>query len=209
MRDEETGSWWQQVSGTAIQGPLAGKSLEPIAWDEVTFALWKEENPNGSVLLPDSAASASYASANWEEEIARMPTVTPADSTDALKPRDLVLGVRAGTAATAYPWEEVVARNPIVDVVGETPILLLLHSDGRSVRCFDRRVDGRTLELFLEPDSAPPVLVDSETGSRWDFSGAATSGPLAGKRLSQVQFLKDFWFDWVQYNPTTSIFAAH
>ena len=129
-------------------------------------------------------------------------------ATGALKPRTLILGVKSGAAAKAYPWEEVVRRNPIVDVVGDTPILLLLHSDGRSVRCFDRRVEGRSLELFLEPDSAPPVLVDAETASRWDFTGTATSGPLAGRRLAQVQFLKDYWFDWVLYNPATSIFAA-
>jgi hypothetical protein len=31
MRDEETGSWWQQVSGEAIHGPLKGRRLRPEA----------------------------------------------------------------------------------------------------------------------------------------------------------------------------------
>jgi len=53
MRDEETGSWWQQISGKAIQGPLKGKQLAPVAFDEVSFAIWKQEHPSGQVLAPD------------------------------------------------------------------------------------------------------------------------------------------------------------
>ena len=47
MRDEETGTWWQQVSGEAILGPLKGHKLREVFHDEVTFALWKQEQPHG------------------------------------------------------------------------------------------------------------------------------------------------------------------
>jgi len=30
MRDEETGSWWQQVTGEAIFGPLKGRRLKLV-----------------------------------------------------------------------------------------------------------------------------------------------------------------------------------
>ena len=49
MRDEETGSFWQQISGKAISGPLAGRQLELSHSDELTFGLWKQENPRGTV----------------------------------------------------------------------------------------------------------------------------------------------------------------
>ncbi len=58
MRDEETGSWWQQVSGEAIFGPLKGKKLKAVAMDELSFALWKREHPAGRVLRPDPRATA-------------------------------------------------------------------------------------------------------------------------------------------------------
>jgi len=41
MRDEETGSYWQQITGAAISGPLAGRRLTLVASDELTFATWK------------------------------------------------------------------------------------------------------------------------------------------------------------------------
>jgi hypothetical protein len=45
MRDEETGTFWQQISGRAISGPLNGSQLEPVHSDELTFALWRSEAP--------------------------------------------------------------------------------------------------------------------------------------------------------------------
>jgi hypothetical protein len=173
----------------------------------VTFAIWKKEHPQTRVLKPAQEFKDDYASADWEKEIADDPTVTPVDAGDPLQPRDLVVGIAAGGAATAYPFDKIAAANPIVDDVGGTPILLLLHSDGRSLRCFDRRLDGDTLELFLEPGSAPPMLLDGRTDSRWDFSGLAVSGPLAGRRLAHLACLKDFWFDWKGYHPKTRVFT--
>jgi hypothetical protein len=52
MRDEETGSYWQQVTGTAIAGPLKGSKLTLLSQDELTFALWRKEHPQGTVLAP-------------------------------------------------------------------------------------------------------------------------------------------------------------
>jgi hypothetical protein len=208
MRDEETGTWWQQVTGCGLRGPLAGRCLERMDWDEVSFAIWRKEHPETRVLKPAPGAKDNYASADWETKIAAYPTVTPAGAGDPLKPRDLVVGVVSGEAATAFPFEQVAAAGPIADNVGGTPVLILVHSDGRSLRCFDRRLDGDALELFLEPGSEPPTLLDGRTGSRWDFSGLATEGPLAGRRLARLPCLKDFWFDWKNYHPRTAVHAA-
>jgi len=208
MSDEETGTWWQQVSGCAILGPLAGRCLDRIPWDEVSFEVWRREHPRSLVLRPAEKAREHYAAADWEKEIAEYPTVTPVDPRDGLQARDLVVGLAAGTVAKAYPWTALVAQNPIIDTLGDTPVLVLLDLDGRSLRCFDRRVANDTLELFLRTGSCPPAIVDSLTGSEWDFSGLATAGPLAGRRLARLPCLKDYWFDWKAYNPGTRVFTA-
>ena len=68
MRDEETGSWWQQVTGLAIFGPLKGQQLRSVFHDELTFALWKSEKPGARVLRPEAAVdrAGEYAPADWE-----------------------------------------------------------------------------------------------------------------------------------------------
>jgi hypothetical protein len=206
MRDEETGTWWQQVSGCALHGPLAGRCLTPILWDEVTFAVFRADHPGGEVLRPDEATRADYDTARWEEEIAELPTVTPVSDADRLEPRDLIVGIAEGGAAIAFPAEEIGGRTLLLGRVGGTPVAVVLHPDGRSLRCFDRRVGDETLDLYLAPGSNPPVILDAKSGSLWDFSGAAVSGPLAGERMRRINCLKDYWFDWKTYHPKSEIY---
>jgi hypothetical protein len=206
MHDEQTGSWWQQASGEAVFGPLKGKRLDLVPYDEIGFATWKREHPGGRVLRPDDSVPWRRFSQNWEEETARAPVVTPARAGDPLKSRDVVVGVQLGGAARAYPLEELQRQSPVQDAVGGVSLLLVVGEDGRSVRAFDRTVDGRALTFFARP-GAPLCLVDSETGSEWSFAGEAISGPLQGKKLAHVQALKDYWFDWRTYNPKTSVYA--
>jgi uncharacterized protein DUF3179 len=208
MQDEETGTWWQQVSGLAIFGPLKGKRLESIAWDEVSFAVWKNEHPNGFVLNAVDKYKSDYAPPDWEIKILERPTVTPWNPKDPLKPRDLVIGISLHGLNKAYPFEDLKKQNLVVDHLGTTPILLIVDSDGKSVRCFDRTSEDKTLDFYLKLGAKPTVFVDAESGSEWDFSGRALKGPMAGRVLKRIQSLKDFWFDWKLYNPGTQIFSA-
>src|ERR1043165_2386975 len=93
MRDEETGSWWQQVTGEAILGPLKGRRLKEVEHDEVSFGIWKSEKPGGRALKPDEkiVAAKEYAPANWEERMMRVPVVTPINSEQPLDARALVI----------------------------------------------------------------------------------------------------------------------
>ena len=150
MRDEETGSWWQQVSGEAIQGKLKGAKLENVAMDELTFAVWKRENPNGRVLRPDAKilAADKYESADWESQVAKMP-VRIGDRLDkTLEPRTLIVGVNVNGKAKAYPFSALEKQSPILDSVGGTEIVMLLGADRTSVRAFERKTDGKVLEFF-------------------------------------------------------------
>ena len=207
MRDEETGSWWQQVSGECVLGPLKGRRLKLFDHDELTYATWKREGEGGRVLRPAAKvlAAGGYAPADWERRMQRVPVATTlAEAEMALPARTLVVGVEAGGAAKAYPVDALAAQSPVLDQIGSAPVLVLLGEDGKSVRVFDRRLEGRTLEFFLKPDSHE--LLDKETGSLWDFTGTAASGPLAGRRLARLQPVKDYWFDWKMYHPATGVY---
>jgi hypothetical protein len=208
MRDEETGSWWQQISGKSIQGPLKGKQLDWVAFDEVSFALWKQEHPTGQVLLPNGKYQKKYAKADWELRMLSNPTVTVADPKDPLKPRSLVIGVRVDGVSKAYPMQQLLLENPIVDTLASKPIAVVTGPDGRSVRAFERSAGGQTLDLYLQSDGTAFRLVDAQTGSHWDFSGKAVQGSLTGKQLARIQTLKDYWFDWKLYNPKTLVHQA-
>ena len=97
-------------------------------------------------------------------------------------------------------------QSPILDDLGAQPIVILLGDDKKSVRAFQRTVDGRKLELFAKPNSVALRLTDAETGSEWDFTGKAIAGPMNGKQLQKLYALNDYWFDWKTYNPNTTIY---
>ena len=208
MRDEETGSWWQQVSGECIQGMLKGEKLKSVLHDELTFAVWKRENPNGRVLRPDSKilAAGEYESADWEQKVEKMPVRVSQQLDNTFEPRALVIGINVNDETKAYPTSALEKQSPIIDKLGGRDIIVVLGADKKSVRAFERTVDGRTLEFFTKPDASDFELVDAETGSVWDFTGKAVSGELAGKQLTKLSVLKDYWFDWKTYHPNTKIY---
>ena len=211
MRDETTGSWWQQVSGAALHGPLQGKQLKGVFVDEISFAVWKREHPNGRVLRPDAKYQAEYESAVWEAGIGKLRVVTPTDPQDKLKPRELIIGLTVNGKSKAYPQADLVKQRLTLDELGGVPLFLVVGEDQQSVRVFERKAAGRVLEFFVKAEAAPlqlPLqLIDAETNTVWDFSGKAISGPLAGQQLAKVALLKDYWFDWKLYHPDTAVYS--
>lgn len=201
MRDEETGSFWQQVSGRCIAGSMKGKQLARVHSDELTLAQFNDEAPGGTVLLPEAGRGEDDYSRDWEQQIAELPTVVDTSGTG-LAPRALIVGVELGGEARAYPAEVFEGSPVVLDEVGGVPVLLWSQG-GRSLRGFDRRVAG-TGRLFALRDGA---LVDAETGSVWDFRGCATSGSLTGTCMAPVQVLWDYWFDWRVYNPNSRVYG--
>ena len=208
MRDEETGSWWQQVSGKAIHGPLKGRQLKSVFHDEISFAIWKGEQPQGRVLKPDEriATANKYEAADWETQVGRMRVVEGTDVDQRLAPRTLVIGISLGGKSVAYPLPALQRQSPIIDMVGSVPIVVLLGEDRRSVRAFERTVDGQRLEFFQKTEGDGFTLIDLETGSTWNFEGKAIAGPLAGRQLKKIFVLEDYWFDWRLYHPDTTIY---
>ena len=209
MRDRETGTWWQQITGKPIYGPLQGSALELVLSDELTFGQWRAESPSGQVLAPVAKYTKEYDS-NWEPDVAKLPVVISFPGAE-LKSRDIVIGLTVNGAARAYPWETFVKQSPVVDRVNGTPLLLVLGPDGKSFRVFVSRIDGRDTEFFLQADTAAGdkkdwALLDATTANQWNFQGCATSGTARGKCLDRVPALKDYWFDWRNYHPDTTIY---
>jgi hypothetical protein len=208
MRDKETGTWWQQITGKAIYGRLQGASLELVFSDELTFGEWKSEVSDGKVLAPVPKYVKEYDS-NWEPEVAKLPVVISFPGTE-LKSRDVVVGLEIEGASRAYPWEKLVKQSPVVDRIRGVPLLLAIGPDGKSFRVFKSRIDGKAAEFFLkgETGDAPKswTLLDTATASEWNFQGCAISGPSQGKCLDRFPALKDYWFDWRNYHPDTTIY---
>jgi hypothetical protein len=211
MKDEETGTYWQQISGRAISGPLAGQSLRLIPSDELTFALWKSEQPDGEVLKGVPADALSYAPKDWEGAIRKAYPTVLNYAEPGLANRDVMLGVEAFGEARAFPYEQIIREKLITDHVGTERLILLVGPDERSVRAFREKlptgpaVEDTVPEFFRNADG---LMMDSATGSRWNFQGCAVEGRMKGLCLERIEVIKDFWFDWRNYHPATSVYSG-
>jgi hypothetical protein len=202
MRDEETGSFWQQISGKAISGPMRGRQLDLVRSDELTFGLWRSENPNGTVLRPVGEFESKYAKKDWDERMKTTETVVDTKGTG-FGPRELMLGVEHNGAARAYVLDRVLKQKLIQDRIGSTPVIVVVGPDDKSVRVFEARRTGQdaTPEFYRNGG----LMIDSLTGSKWTFQGCAIEGPATGDCLKSIQSIRDYWFDWKLYHPNTTV----
>jgi hypothetical protein len=52
-------------------------------------------------------------------------------------------------------------------------------------------------------------ITDLETGSTWDASGIASSGPLAGRRLEPLtEAYVAYWFAWAAFHDNTTLWPG-
>ena len=219
MRDEETGTYWQQINGLAVSGPLKGKRLPIVASDELSFGLWRAEHRQGTVLQDLAKYKGEYSPRDWDVKMQKVRTVL-SYAEAGLKPRDLMLGIQAFGASRAFPFEKVIQEKLVQDRVGSEPVLLVVGPDAESVRAFRERIPGmdEIPEFYRTADektpakldaasAAAPLLMDDATGSRWNFQGCAVEGKAKGTCLEPIAVTKDYWFDWRHYNPQTTVYG--
>lgn len=182
LEDHQTGSWWQQATGRAIAGPLAGEVLEEIPVEQMRLDTWLELYPEARVLQPDTATGRRYRlfgihridhhrdDPEGAPGLRWMVTVRDPDV-----PRD-------GAPTAVLPWSELVRDGVLQgDLEGDgLPYVVRLAADGQSFRAWDRRLGGRVLELRPAGDD---TLLDPISGTRFGFDGVGRGGESDGARL--------------------------
>jgi hypothetical protein len=219
LRDEETGSFWQQSTGKALSGPLAGTQLQLVPGDELTFAAWCQEFPQGTVMAPVARFETEYEPSDWEQRIGRYPTVVDTSKTG-IEARELMLGVVVAGVSRAYPLKRVLEQRLVNDNVGGQPIVLVVGPDGKSVRCFSGAMPSLALApaFYRKPDPGPErsaaaargsaaLVVEGETGSEWNFRDCAISGRNTGVCLRPIPVTRSFWFNWHLDHPRTTVYV--
>jgi hypothetical protein len=221
MFDRETESLWEQLSGRAIQGSYEGTTLRMIPVQVLSFRNFRRAAPRGLVMTQRTGLGADYGRdpyAGYGVD-RNQPSVflfgAPTDPR--LPPKARVLGLLNGTktAAVAYPAGPGRARVIEIRLGGRRVVVLLSYGIGQpsTARSFAQstrgwagaaflpRVRGRTVEL----NRSPGGFVDGRTGSVFDLTGRAVSGPLAGAILPRVPSVDAFWFAWSRFYPRSRV----
>ena len=218
MWDRQTESWWQQLTGEAIIGELAGERLETVPASIVSYATFKATYPQGFVLARPAGLHRDYGRNPYTgyDDIDNVPFLYQGERDPRLPPMERVVAVSLGEADKAYPHRLLADKRVVDDTLNGKPIVVLYSNDTASALDASRiaeardagatgvfvpQAEGRTLTLSAAGDQ----FVDAETGSTWNVLGRAIDGPLAGAQLEPLVHGDYFAFAWLAFKPDTLI----
>ena len=167
MWDRQTQSWWQQVSGEAIVGELAGSVLTSIPSQLISFDQFREAWPDGDVLSRETGFGRSYGDNPYPgyDNIDSSPFLFTGDTDGRLPAMQRVIGVTSGDEAVAYPIADDSPLQVINDQITDIPIVVISNegaasaldagqiSDGRDVGqsgVFNRDLNGQNADIRKE-----------------------------------------------------------
>ena len=218
MWDRQTESWWQQFTGRAIVGEMAGTLLTRRPASIVAYQDFRRAWPEASILSRRTGHARPYGSNPYRgyDSIDDRPFLFFDPVDERLPPMERVLGVSIGDHHKLYPFSSF-SKSPIVnDRLLDTPVAVFSREGTLSVldaariaesrtlpsaTAYERRLDGRELHF----DQRDARIVDRETGSTWNLFGVAVQGPLAGRRLESLSAEVHFAFVWLAFKPDSGI----
>jgi len=199
FEDSSTKSWWRQVNGEAVTGPLKGMMLEEIPSGQMRLDAWISQYPHTLIMQPDTSFNDSYFGMRTYDKGKGQSYLTKTDSLS-WKDKSWVVGVQIASVARAYDWNDLVNKRVLNDTLAGHPIAVTLANDTASFYVWKRD------SLIFEFDKTTSRLRDQQTKSTWSSSGQCTDGPLKGTRLPLVQSYQEFWHSWRTFRPQTTRF---
>ena len=208
MYDHQTDTLWSGVTGEALQGPLTGKHLTiRAAVPKVRWRDWRAAYPHSQVLTSHGVQDIDedrYASYHASPQTGLF---LPEHINAQLPPKALIMGIRIGEQARAYPLQVFTQAKIVTDHFAGKDLVVYRDAESEASAVYERRVDGQLLSF--KPGPMWTLLEDTTTGSTWDIvTGTAVAGPLAGKRLHRVPHHHSYWFAWADFYPHTTLFHA-
>ena len=221
MWDHETQTWWQQLTGEAIIGSLAGRKLAILPAPIVSYADFKQAHPDGVVLSRETGHSRAYGSNPYAgyDKVDDPPFLFRGDLDGRLLPKERVAAVTIDGVDTAFPYSVLREEGAVNHKVGETDFVVFYKPgtvsaldsgsipDSREVGAtaiYKSDLDGQS--LTFQPSGEG--FVDDQTGSEWNILGEAVDGPLSGSRLEPIASADHFWFAWAAFRPDTVIYPG-
>jgi len=200
FEDEETKSWWRQVNGIAVAGPLKGMALKEIASEQMRLGAWIRKYPNTLIMQPDAAFAKQYKDLEGFDEGTINSGLEKRDS-GSWQFKSWVVGLQKDGHAKAYDWNELVKQKVINDTFQNLAVVLVLENDNRSFHVWNRQVNDKLLQFSW--DATTQVLKDITNNSVWNMNGECIEGELKGSKLSVVQSYQEFWHSWESFHPGT------
>jgi hypothetical protein len=227
-RDLSTMTLYPQMLGVSTRGAREGNELNLLPVVETTWRYWKTLYPEtlvvggnrdddasviSSAFLYGNREYTTYPYPNYREPLtsplfSSSPSLSDNPTVDLFNLKDIVLGVRFGELAKAYPFRAMTDEAVINDTVAGNDIAIVYHAEEKMALPFSREFSGQTLtfDRIASTDTVFPYMIrDQQTQTTWDLLGCGIDGPNAGQQLTQIPGHNAFWFAWATFWQNTGV----
>ncbi len=192
FEDKSSGSWWRQVSGKAVAGPLKGKSLPEIASLQTTLEKWIELYPNTQIMQGDQKFKSKYEGmSNYEsgKSKSKLTLRDPASWED----KSWVVGLEVGSESKAYDWNHLQKERIIHDELSGKPVVIVLSEDNTSFIALERLDKEQHFQLKND------TLISAK--NRYSFLGISQDS--SQSNLNRLNAYQEYWHSWQIFHPLT------
>jgi hypothetical protein len=201
MYDRKTETYWSQIKGKAIIGPLVPKELE-LEFSSITeWGDWKEGHPDTKLLSRDTGIypASTYTGGQYGGYAKSNSVGFGVDNVDdRLHSKKLVYGIEVGGEAKAYTEDAIRQEKMIEDTLGNRSVVIFESPDDGTIKAFISEDGGAELNLSLREKG----LQDAK-GDLWSFEGEKVNGDGELEGLTPKGF---YWFAWSKFNPETQLY---
>ncbi|HEY1061678.1 MAG TPA: DUF3179 domain-containing (seleno)protein [Daejeonella sp.] len=192
FEDKGTGSWWRQVSGKAVAGPLKGKTLPEVPSIQTTLEKWIELYPNTLIMQADEEFKEKYEEMSMYESGASKSKLTLRDL-GSWKDKSWVIGVESGSESKAYDWNRLQKEGIIHDELGDKPIAIFLSKDKKSFVAVERQNSKQIFSMIND------TLITAD--NRYNFIGISLDSTKSN--LKKLNAYQEYWHSWQIFHPLT------
>lgn len=145
MYDRTTDSLWSQADMRAATGPYAGYGLTHLPVRVVTFERFKADHSDGEVIGGDPEHAEEYEANFYEEYFSSDDLYMPVEHGDALAPKTLGIGVKAGEY-TAFITADAAREYPVSLLTPLGRVMVSANEAGMTVEAAPS--DVQTMQVF-------------------------------------------------------------
>ena len=219
MYDRQTESLWSHFTGEAVAGTLTGSRLDTYPVSTVSWAQFRDANPDGLVLSRDTGFDRDYGRNPYPgyDDVNTAPFLFRGETDGRLPAKTRIVGIEIDGDAVAIKLDDLARRGVVEVTVAGRPIVVF-HRPGTAsaldAASVDDGVDVGTTGVFVARVDGTSttfkarngVFVDAHTSTAWDVLGRATTGVSnAGAVLEPVVHVDTFWFAWAAFRPASRI----
>jgi hypothetical protein len=222
MYDRDSHTLWNQLTGEPVAGPLAASGLRLSILPVVvtTWEAWRARHPDTRVLSLDTGYLRPYQPGAGYGGYFESPSLMfpAALQSDVLDEKERVFALTVGGVPRAYPTKTLAAERVVNDTLNATNVVVIAAGRELSGSGFDRRsgpaawsagAEVRAFErgehIFSPAEDGRTVL--DETGVAWVVTERELAGP-DGAVLPRLPGHLAYWFGWLNFNPTTTVYGA-